>query len=257
MSLSLSQKSPDAWNELNRRQQTYLRLIYTADQDAEKGEQQRWKRGQRRRPADEWRWLLYADLPFGHTYLKSLLTSAEVVDEGTGSTFTALEKRGLILCQHQFEEGIISFEPLLSVRLTTQGRKVARTGLGERAPKKLPTGTLREWHWQALAKLYAAGEAGLFDDGVRSGYYGETSWNTWLRLRDYKAGALMKEVSKWDDNGRYRYGATITESGKQFYKENWQKYRAMYPDVDARLAGGMRRLINATDCLGQAFRLCA
>lgn len=117
--------------------------------------------------------------------------------------------------------------------MTTTGRKVARAGLGEQAPKKRTVGTLREWHWRALAKLYTAGEAGLFDDGVKSGYYSDTSWNTWLRLRDYKTGALMEEIDKWDENGRHRYGARITPFGKQFYEQNWEKYRGMYSDVDA------------------------
>lgn len=81
-------------------------------------------------------------------------------------------------------------------------------------------------------KLYAAAKAGLWDDGVRTGYYGDIGWNTWLRLRDYKAGALMQEANRWDDLGKYRYGARITQFGKEFYEQNWEKYRDMYPDVD-------------------------
>lgn len=224
----------DAWNELNPRQQTYLRLIYQVDQESEQAEALRWRSGQPKRSADSWRWQLYANTSTGPTQLKRLLLSCNLVDPGTGSTLVALETRGLIQCRHEFDLDFVW------IRLTTQGRKVARTGLGEQAPKKLPTGTLREWHWQALAKLYAASEAGLWDDGVRSGYYGEIRWNTWLRLRDYKAGALMQEASKWDDLGRYRYGATITPFGRQFYEQNWKKYRDLYPDVDAPEPDGGR-----------------
>lgn len=43
----------------------------------------------------------------------------------------------------------------------------------------------------------------------------------------------MKEVNKWDENGLYSYGATITPFGKEFYKQNWEKYRGLYPNVDA------------------------
>lgn len=219
-------KPLDSWNSLNSRQRTYLRSIYTVDQEAEKAEQQRWHCGQQRRSASEWRWLLYGDAP-SPTRLKRLLLTADVVDSGTGSTFAALETRKLIWCRHSSDVDWVW------VRLTTLGRKVARTGLGEPAPKKIPTGTLREWHWEALAKLYAAGDAGLFDDGIRSGYYGGISWNTWLRLRDYKAGALMKTVRTWDKHGRERYGAAISDFGREFYRQNVARYRELYPFVSA------------------------
>lgn len=218
----------DTWNQLNQRQQTYLRLIFTADQDAEKVEAAKWKLGQKRRPASEWRWLLYADLASGPTYLKSLLLIAQIVDPGTGSTFKALEDRKLIQCRHESDIDVVW------IRLTTQGRKVARAGLGEQAPKKLTSGTLREWHWQALAKLYAATDSTLFSDGTIPGRYGDIGWNTWLRLRDYFAGALVKEGGKWE-NGKYIYGVKITDKGKQFYSANWAKYRDLYPEIDAPL----------------------
>lgn len=211
------------WNELNQRQQTYLRLIYKADQSAEETEAAKWKLGHRRRPAEEWRWLLYADLASGPSYLKSLLLIAKLIDPGTGATFKALEDRKLIQCRHEFDIDAVW------VKLTTHGRKVARTGLGEQAPKKLPTGTLREWHWKALVKVYEA--TALFGDGI-PGRYGDISWNTWLRLRDYKSGALVKETGKWQ-NGKYIYGVQITDFGERFYEENWTRYRELYPEVNA------------------------
>lgn len=217
----------DAWNELNQRQQTYLRLIYQVDQESERNEAARWHSGQRRRTADEWRWQLYANTSTGPTRLKSLLLTDSVVDPGTGSTFEALETRGLILCRHELDIDVVW------VRLTTFGRKVARAGLGEQAPKKLTSGTLREWHWEALAKLYATTDSTLFSDSI-PGRYGDISWNTWLRLRDYFAGALVKEGGKWE-NGKYIYGVKITDEGKQFYEANWAKYRDLYPEIDAPL----------------------
>lgn len=220
----MTAKPNEVWNELNQRQQTYLRLIYAADQSAEESEAAKWKLGHRRRPADEWRWLLYADLSSGPSYLKSLLRYALVVDPGTGSTFEALETRGLILCRHELDIDVVW------VRLTTKGRKVARAGLGEQAPKKPPTGTLRSWHWEALVKVYEAGS--LFGDGIHSGRYGDIGWNTWLRLRDYKSGGLVKETGKWQ-NGKYIYGVQITDEGERFYEENWARYRGLYPEVNA------------------------
>ncbi len=87
----------------------------------------------------------------------------------------------------------------------------------------MPPGTLREWHWKALATVYNSDEDYFHDDECPSNYYG-INWNTWLRLRDYKAGALVKEKQ---DN------IHITEFGKRFYCDNWAKYKQMYPDIDA------------------------
>ena len=215
----------EAWKELNERQQTYLRAIYTADQASEKAEAARWKLGQRRRPAAEWRWLLYSDFPHP-THLKSLLRAANVVDPGTGSTFEALRIRKLIQCRQELDIDVVW------IQLTTYGRKVARAGLGHQAPKKLPTGTLREWHWEALAKLYVAGSS-LYDDGVRSGYYGGIGWNTWLRLRDYQPRPLVKEINNWNEQGSQVYGIQITDYGKEFYQQNRDKYMRLYPGIDA------------------------
>lgn len=131
---------PSAWQELNDRQRQYLEVIYRADTEAEAAEAASWKRGWKRRPANVWRWLSYNLTNLGSpTPLKRRLLRQDLVDQGTGSTFDALARRGLIL----YEEG----DGLMArIRLTTQGRKVARMGLGESTTKKLPTGTLREWH---------------------------------------------------------------------------------------------------------------
>jgi hypothetical protein len=66
-----------------------------------------------------------------------------------------------------------------------------------------------------------------------------TSPNTWLRLRDYKAGALIEEYST---SGEYLphvgytpniYWLRLSSFGEQFYRDNWQRYRELYPEVDA------------------------
>lgn len=64
------------------------------------------------------------------------------------------------------------------------------------------------------------------DDG-----FGYVSWKSCLRLRDY----IVKGVEKGlIIETRYAEGGLIiTEFGKQYYRENWQKYRELYPDVDA------------------------
>ena len=61
---------------------------------------------------------------------------------------------------------------------------------GTKAYKAPPVGTLKEWHWRALAKAYAAR-----DEGLEGSYgdYANIGRPTWLRLRDYKRGALIEE----------------------------------------------------------------
>lgn len=83
----------DLWDELNERQQTYMRLIFEQDQAQEQAEKQRSARTRISRPADEWRWILYANTMYGHTPLKQAIKDAKMVDPGTGSTFKALEER--------------------------------------------------------------------------------------------------------------------------------------------------------------------
>jgi hypothetical protein len=54
---------------LNDRQLTYLRTIYRLDQERERYELGAWNRGQRVRPAEEWRWIACST-----TMLATLLT---------------------------------------------------------------------------------------------------------------------------------------------------------------------------------------
>ena len=74
-------------------------------------------------------------------------------------------------------------------------------------------------------------------------YYGHIGWNTWLRLRDYKAGALVEE---YRTDGPYLahvgystdiHWIRLTQFGEQFYRDNWEQYRGLYPDVDAPVPG--------------------
>ena len=226
-------------SSLNERQELYLKCIYAEDQAAERHEAWRWNHGYSKRPADEWRWLLYADLAGGATPLKRLLEREGLVDAGTGSTFIALERRGLINHRERYESHIASIEPLTSVRLTRKGRAEARKLLGESAPKKLPKGTLREWHWNALARLYEAGGE-LSSELHVSGCYGGIGWKTWLRLRDYydTGIGLAKEHSRfvrvsWNPEPKRVYVIRLTEKGREFYEANYEKYRTLYPDVEA------------------------
>jgi hypothetical protein len=84
------------------------------------------------------------------------------IDQGSGSTFAALAERGLVQVQ------IRGPDSYTHIRMTPAGRKLVRSWTGAKVFKAAPGGTLREWHWRALAKAYAAGDEGL--DGAYGDY---------------------------------------------------------------------------------------
>ncbi len=231
------------WAELNERQRQYMQAIYETDQEQEADERGTWKRGERRRPARQWRWMEYGVFNGVGSTLYTKLYLRQLVDEGTGSTFNALEKRGFITCKytHIRRSGQKVLDSFLMLQITSTGRKLVRTATGDRREKRLLPGTLREWHWKAMVEAWKARPAGIMAD---YGDYGGIGWNTWLRLRDYKAGALIEEYQTWTQVQRSTYGQTWPESrpvywlrltsfGEQFYWEQWAKYRELYPQVEA------------------------
>lgn len=115
---------------------------------------------------------------------------------------------------------------MLHIKLTPHGRKLARHVQGEQTPKRLSVVTLTMWQWEALVELYQASDDGLPYDGWR-GAYGQASWNTSLRLRDYQPYALMQE------RGLSSSRAYITKYGRAFYAEHYDRYRTLYPQIDA------------------------
>jgi hypothetical protein len=127
-----------------------------------------------------------------------------------------------------------NLEDLLFLRLTNAGRKLARTGLGESTPEKLPSGTLREWRWRALAMAYAAGEAGLRDEGA--GHYAGVSWKTWRRLETYSHagfGPLVKERQA----GPEEYRMYITPESMRHYRKTRSDYGERYSTAGSAPVG--------------------
>jgi hypothetical protein len=214
------------WKELNRRQQTYLRLIFEIDQHREALERgQDWRRSSNR-PASQWRWIEYAEIFGKSTTLRARIKEAKEVDPGTGSTFKALSTRKLIEIRYPYDD-----LQWLDCKLTKQGRTVVRAGLRLEAPKKPPKGQLRERQWAALVGAYIAGDGGVKRDVNLN--YGGFSWEwTWLRLRDYSDGSLIEERSNFK-GGRHEYDLAITQFGRHFYRSNWKKYRELYPNINA------------------------
>lgn len=220
---------------LNERQRAYLQAIFDTDQAVE-DEMRRipFSPFHDRPKASEWRWLEYSEpIPIINkpaSRLYRAIKQVAKIDQGTGSTFTALADRGLI----QVEERGPDRYP--HIRMTAAGRKLVRSWTGQKAYKAPPAGTLREWHWRALAKAYAAG-----DDGLEGEYgdYARIGWNTWRRLEEYKRGALIEvRRSGWYSNpatatSQATYRLFITAEGRALYASEWARYRELYPDVDA------------------------
>jgi hypothetical protein len=113
-------KGDNIWKELNERQQQYMRIIYLTDQLQESNAKGIMRMERRSIPADRWRWMEYADLYVGHTRFKQRFIDAQLVDQGTGSTFEALKERELIL---------IKYDGAIWIRLTTRGRALVRNVL--------------------------------------------------------------------------------------------------------------------------------
>lgn len=87
-----------------------------------------------------------------------------------------------------------------------------------------------------LALTASARPAGVEDV---NGYYGHIIWNTWLRLRDFEAGALVEE---YRTGGPYLthvgysidiHWIRLTQFGEEFYRDNWRQYQELYPEAGA------------------------
>ncbi len=226
----------DLWATLNDRQRAYLQALYACDQAEEASRRQLAARGHwSRTPASEWRYIMYGPVAPPST-LYTALRAAGLVDPGTGSTWQALSSRGLVRCRTINDAFGV---PLLEVQITTLGRKVARAASGEQPKPKPPKGQLRPRQWAALARLYAAGDVGIWSDELLYGRGGFDWTQTLLRLRDYKPAPLMEEYrTPYQDNGDGTYKAPesrlrITPFGRTYYAREWARYREIYPDVDA------------------------
>ena len=220
-----------SWSALNQRQKSYLSAIYDADQDVELAERAWWSRGGKPRPAVTWRWMLYAILDGRKQPVMDHLHRNCAIDEGTGATFAALERRGLIQTRMVWEyehlgERLVFAEALLQIQMTSAGRKLVRQARAIGPAQRMVQGTLREWHWRALALAYRKrGEKGVESSGAG---YGHIGWNTWLRLRDYKPAPLIQESREgWSSF------VTLTPFGEAFYARCWPRYRQLYPEVVA------------------------
>ncbi|MGW5383984.1 hypothetical protein [Nocardia sp. NPDC003963] len=227
-------KAPTAWRGLNPRQRLYLSTILDFDQAAEADIRRRSANWEKTPPASEWRQILYdIKLPkelVGYSSVQATLRQAGQHDSGSGSTLAALERRGLVNVTHD-----LVWIPLLSVmvprirvRLSTLGRATARHGAGVRAPVSPPRGLLSQVSFHAMAKLYAAGEAGLVLHAK-----GTPSWDTLLRLRNRPYDPWIDEFTAPGKHGGRSWRVRLTPNARRHYQIHRACYGELYPDIDA------------------------
>jgi len=152
------------WADLNQPQQEYMQAMYETDQEQEADERGMWKRGGTPCPASLWRLMEYGVFDGVGSTLYMKLYLRKLVDEGTGSTFNALESRGFITCKFTWKRrdgDREALERFLMLQITKERRKLVRSATGAKAHRPGSPGTLREWHWKAMSEAWKSRPAGV------------------------------------------------------------------------------------------------
>ncbi|MDP9766105.1 hypothetical protein [Deinococcus enclensis] len=232
-------------SELNDRQRKYLLAALEVDQHNERWHKLAFQRGdfdESRRPASDWRAMPFGVLHgMGGPVPTMLRTECGGADEGSGATWAALARRGLLHVQDRATYRHPD-QPLPHITLTPAGRKYARELKGE-TPTTRPKGGLSRATWKALAAGYQAGEQGLWDERGGS-WYGGVSWDVWLMLLRFRGSRprWFEETSRWlteeerqtsfSLSGRV-HGVKITDDGRYKYEQVWAVNHQLHPDIDA------------------------
>lgn len=153
MTIALAKGRDMNWTDLNERQQQYMQAIYETDQEQEAEERSMRKRGGRARPASVWHWMEYGAFDGVGSTLYTKLYLRKLVDEGTGSSFNALESRELIKCKYTWkrrDSDRETLEQFLMLQITKEGRALVRAATGAKsyrpsAPGTYEKGTGRQW----------------------------------------------------------------------------------------------------------------
>ena len=156
---------------INKDNYRELQAVYETDQEQEADERSLWKHGGTPRPAREWRWMEYGVFNGVGSTLYTKLYLRKLIDEGTDSTFNALEARGFIKCKYTDlrRNGDRTFDRFLMLQITKEGRAIVRSATGAKAYQPGTPGVLKEWHWRAMAEAWKGRPAGVKDE---NGYYG-------------------------------------------------------------------------------------
>jgi hypothetical protein len=143
---------------LNKRQQAYLGVLFAIDQDNENAQTRRWHATRERQPAEQWRWITYGvDHPAAEaTQVQQQLSQRHVLDAGAGATLAALQRRGLIELRRVAQDGVAGPLWHTQVRLTRTGRAAGRALQPAPAEEVPDPSLLPEWLQAALDAVAAA-----------------------------------------------------------------------------------------------------
>lgn len=228
----MGSKAQDAWDELNRRQQTYLTVLYRADQALAAERQVLGARGHwSSTPARVWRRISVNSY---YSPVAQQLRDKGVYDSGTGATLAALFDRGLIESGH--------VDGVLSAWMTRPGRAAARAGLGIVSWSK-PKWALSVSMWTALTEVAAAGPGGLPVSQLwNSAHLYLVEGSTARGNRGYLHVVKNHvEYTPWptdynpnpDPTTRVEHRYKLTEQGRAHYADRLEEYREMYDEVEA------------------------
>ncbi|MDG5808702.1 hypothetical protein P9869_39935 [Streptomyces ossamyceticus] len=148
---------------LNARQQAYLDVLFTIDQDNERAQARRWHATRERQPAEQWRWITYGvDHPAAEaSAVQQQLDLRHVLDAGAGATLAALQRRGLIELRRVAQDSVAGPVWHIQVRLTRAGRAAGRALQPASAEQMPDPSLLPEWLHAALDAVAAAPEQTL------------------------------------------------------------------------------------------------
>ncbi len=231
---SASEGALATWRELNERQRSYLTCIFHQDQEAEEEQRQSRYAGEAQRPAAAWRRLTLAlnapaDL-VGFTRIQERLRDAGIHDPGTGSSVSALDRRGLIIVYRDrlYVDGLGDV-PRTRVEMTRHGRAVARAALGVTSAPAPPAALLSPWLWKIVVRVAQAGPQGV--DGSLAGrgpHYLAVGQSP--DGRTPSRGFIVLRLPDEADYGPYRW--FLTNSGRRHIKDHIDTYRSLYPTVN-------------------------
>ncbi|MBV9026648.1 MAG: helix-turn-helix transcriptional regulator [Streptomycetaceae bacterium] len=227
-----SSVAQQAWDALNERQQLYLRELFHEDQEREQLQAQRHLDGAPYIPAAEWRRFLFClHAPasvVGYTPAQERLRAAGVHDPGAGSSLSALERRGLIVCHHD----TVYVAPLGEVKrtrveLTRAGRSTVRAGLGIERPAT-PSGMLSEWLWRILVRVITRAPISDGDVPGRGTHYLAVGHS--VRKGVPSRGFIEHRQPHGADGGPHYWYPT--RSGISHAADHLAVYRELYPRVN-------------------------
>ncbi len=169
------------WEELNERQQHFLRVMYRRESDLAAYYNSQKAMFDPKKKGAEWRWMRHNGDGGLARDLNTEAESADAEDEealknnqGSGVTYKALEERGFIerrwksvkMSSFAFGDRMVH---LLDVRLTPKGRRLCRTILEERHPPT-PEDVCRDLERKAFGKAawrgHSLGEWSAASEGV-------------------------------------------------------------------------------------------